>query len=73
MKQGGTKQVESLIKDLQRKATAVKSEIEQYNNNMAFFANSPKASALKDQVAAKIAEAEVELKKINDKLRILKG
>lgn len=73
VKQGGTKQVESLIKDLQRKSTTVKSEIEQYNNNMAFFANSPKASALKDQVLAKIAEAEVELKKITDKLRILKG
>jgi len=73
VKQGGTKQVESLIKDLQRKASTIKSEIEQYNNNMAFFANSPKASALKDQVAAKITEAEAELKKINDKLRILKG
>ena len=73
VKQGGTKQVESLMKDLQRKATTIKSEIEQYNNNMSFFANSPKASALKDQVTAKIAEAEVELKKLNDNLRILKG
>lgn len=73
VKQGGSKQVESLMKDLQKKAGAIKSEIEQYNNNMAFFANSPKASALKDQVAVKIAEAEVELKKLNDKLRILKG
>lgn len=73
VKQGGTKQVESLIKDLQRKAAAVKTEIEQYKNNMAFFANSPKASALKDQVMQKITEAEAELKKMNDKLRILKG
>ncbi len=73
VKQGGTKHVESLIKDLQRKAGNVKSEIDQYKNNMAFFANSPKASALKDQVAAKITEAEEELKKLTDKLRILKG
>ncbi|ABG59039.1 DUF349 domain-containing protein [Cytophaga hutchinsonii] len=73
VKQGGSKNVESLLKDLQRKALAVKSEIEQYNNNMAFFANSPKASALKDQVMEKIRQAEAELKKLNDKLRILKG
>jgi hypothetical protein len=73
VKQGGTKQVESLIKDLQRKASTVKSEIEQYKNNMAFFANSSKASALKDQVVAKITEAEAELKKLTDKLKILKG
>jgi hypothetical protein len=73
VKQGGTKQVESLVKDLQKKAGLIKAEIEQYNNNMAFFANSPKASALKEQITAKIAEAEVELKKLNDKLRILKG
>ncbi|WP_018344953.1 DUF349 domain-containing protein [Cytophaga aurantiaca] len=73
VKQGGTKQVETLVKDLQKKAGAIKAEIEQYNNNMAFFANSPKASALKEQITAKITEAEVELKKLNDKLRILKG
>lgn len=73
VKQGGSKQVESLVKDLQKKAGAIKAEIEQYNNNMAFFANSPKASALKEQITAKITEAEVELKKLNDKLRILRG
>ncbi|MGN6645559.1 MAG: DUF349 domain-containing protein [Cytophaga sp.] len=73
VKQGGNKHVESLVKDLQRKAAIVKTEIEQYNNNMAFFANSPKASALKEQVMVKIKDAEVELKKLNDKLRILKG
>lgn len=73
VKQGGTKQVESLMKDLQRKAATVKTEIEQYTNNMAFFANSSKASALKEQVQAKINEAEVELKKLTEKLRILKG
>jgi hypothetical protein len=73
VKQGGSKQVESLLKELQKKASIIKAEIEQYNNNMAFFANSPKASALKEQITAKITEAEVELKKLNDKLRILKG
>ena len=73
VKQGGVKQVESLLKDLQRKASTIKSEIEQYKNNMAFFANSPKASALKEQVEQKINDAEAELKKLNDKLRILKG
>jgi hypothetical protein len=73
VKQGGERHVESLMKDLQRKASAVKAEMDQYNNNMAFFANSSKASALKDQVMEKIKEAEVELKKLNDKIRILKG
>lgn len=73
VKQGGEKHVEYLMKDLQHKASAVKAEMDQYNNNMAFFANSSKASALKDQVMEKIKEAEVELKKLNDKIRILKG
>ncbi|WP_299255103.1 DUF349 domain-containing protein [uncultured Cytophaga sp.] len=73
VKQGGTKNVEGLMKDLQRKAATVKAEIEQYNNNMAFFANSTKASALKEQVQTKISEAELELKKLLAKINILKG
>jgi hypothetical protein len=73
VKQGGSKNVEGLMKDLQRKASVVKAEIEQYNNNMAFFANSSKASALKEQVQTKIAESELEFKKIQSKINILKG
>jgi hypothetical protein len=73
VKQGGSKSIEGLMKDLQRKASAIKVEIEQYNNNMAFFANSSKASALKEQVQTKISESELELKKIEAKIKILKG
>jgi len=73
VKQGGGKKVESVIKDLQRKSMNIKTDIDRYKTNMDFFANSPKASQLKDEVLNKIKEAEAELKKIQDKLRILKG
>jgi hypothetical protein len=73
VKQGGAKKVENLMRDLQKKAATIKADIDQYKNNMDFFAKSTKASALKDEVLKKIADAEVELKKLNDKLRILKG
>ena len=73
VKQGGAKKVENLMRDLQKKASTIKADIDQYKNNMDFFAKSTKASALKDEVLKKIADAEVELKKLNEKLRILRG
>jgi hypothetical protein len=72
VKLSGAKKVESLLKDLQKKAGIIKAEVDRYKTNMEFLANSPKASSLKEEVQKKIQDAEVELKKINEKISILR-
>ncbi|MCU0415958.1 MAG: DUF349 domain-containing protein [Cytophagaceae bacterium] len=72
VKLAGAKRMEGVLKELQKKAGALKADIDRYKTNMDFLANSPKAESLKADVRKKIEEADEELKKLTDKINILK-
>lgn len=60
-------------RQLQTKMTKLTGEVQLWENNLGFFANSKNASALKQEYEAKIQQARDEIQKLKDRLKELKS
>ena len=69
----GLDQLKKKEQALQKKVGVVKSEIERYKTNIEFFGRSKGADQMKKEIQTNIDKLEVELKELNQELKILKN
>lgn len=68
---GNSKGLEKQENDLKRKAKALEDEISTLRNNIEFFGHSKNADKVKAEYNKKIENVEIELKEINDKIKLI--
>lgn len=69
----GGKKLQLKEKEIHKKIGAIKHDIDSLKNNMGFFANSPAADKLKEEINKKIEVAEKELGLLQKKLKMLRS
>ncbi len=69
----GVDQLKKKEQVLQKKVSLIKSEIERYKTNIEFFGRSKGADQMKKEIQLNIDKLEIELKELNQELKILKN
>ncbi|MFC3809044.1 DUF349 domain-containing protein [Lacihabitans lacunae] len=68
---GGSKNLDKQENDIRRKIKGLEDEISLTKNNMEFFGFSKGAEKLKEEYLKKVTKAEIELKELQDKLKLI--
>lgn len=68
---GGSKNLDKQENDIRRKIKGLEDEISLTKNNMEFFGFSKGAEKLKEEYLKKVTKAEIELKELQDKLKVI--